>query len=51
MREDTGVTVAVTWFWRLHASSRSDPDLLSALSLHGATEQTMEEDGWLGRPT
>ena len=43
--------VVCTWLWRLNASSRSEPDLPTALSLHGATEQTMEEDGWLGRPT
>ena len=43
--------VVCTWPWRLNASSSSDPDLPTALSLHGATEQTMEEDGWLGRPT
>ena len=43
--------VVCTWLWRLNATSRSEPDLLSALSLHGSREQTLEEDGWLGRPT
>ena len=50
VREDHVVTVAVTSSWRLHFSRSSDPELLLDRSLHGATEQTMEEDGWLGRP-
>ena len=42
--------VVWTCFLMLSARTRSEPDLLSALSVHGAREQIMEE-GWLGRPT
>ena len=46
------------WMWEsnaavLEADCASDGRMrpvLSQCSLHGATEQTMEEVGWLGRP-
>ena len=36
--------------WRLEFESGCDALPSSNCSLHGATEQTMEEVGWLGRP-